>query len=118
MIGLKRVYDPFAASDGYRILVDRLWPRGISKEKAHIDYWCRDVAPTNELRHWFGHDPARWDEFVLRYTKELEKNASAVEMLRTMLIKHKRATLLFAAKDTGHNNAVALLPILQRAMRK
>lgn len=104
---IKRVYDAPTAADGQRILVDRLWPRGLSKDKAHLDHWAKDVAPSDSLRHWFGHDPERWDEFRFRYRKELTENAEAVAALRTQ-IGGRTATLLYAAHDAGHNNAVVL----------
>jgi len=112
-IHIKRVYDHPDAQDGVRILVDRLWPRGLSKENARIDQWIKDVAPSNELRSWFGHDPAKWTEFVRRYHAELAANPAAVAALRQQLA-HGHATLLFGAKDADHNNAVALKAYLER----
>ncbi len=113
--GVKRVYDPPAKSDGLRILVDRLWPRGLSKQSAKIDHWLRDVAPSNRLRKWFSHDPAKWEEFRKRYTKELDSNPEAVADLCKLLSKRK-VTLLFAAKDAEHNNAVAIRDYLARRL--
>ncbi len=110
---IKRVYDPPAKSDGLRILVDRLWPRGLSKQSAKIDHWLRDVAPSGRLRKWFAHDPARWKGFQKRYVKELDGSPEAVVELRKLLSKHQ-ATLLFAAKDAEHNNAVVLRDYLAR----
>jgi uncharacterized protein YeaO (DUF488 family) len=110
---IKRVYDPPAKSDGLRILVDRLWPRGLSKQSAKIDYWLRDVAPSNRLRKWFAHDPVKWEEFRRRYAKELSGNPEAVTELRKLLSK-RRATLLFATQDTERNNATALRDCLAR----
>ncbi len=104
---IKRVYDAPAAADGQRILVDRLWPRGLSKDKADLDHWAKDVAPSDALRHWFGHDPDKWGEFRSRYRKELAGNGEAVAALRAQ-IGGRTATLLYAAHDTGHNNAVVL----------
>ncbi len=115
--GVKRVYDPPAKSDGLRILVDRLWPRGLSKQSAKIDHWLRDVAPSNRLRQWFAHDPAKWEEFKRRYAKELDRNPEAIAELRKLLSKHK-ATLLFAAKDAERNNAVVLRGYLGRRLVK
>jgi uncharacterized protein YeaO (DUF488 family) len=106
-IDLKRAYDPPAKSDGRRILVDRVWPRGIAKNDLRIDAWLKDLAPSTELRKWFGHDPAKWDEFRKRYGRELEQRSEALEEL----LEKARAghvTLLFGAKDMAHNNAVAL----------
>lgn len=108
---IKRIYDAPDKADGERILVDRLWPRGVSKEKAHIDHWLKEIAPSDELRHWFGHDPQKWDEFLRRYREELQANGEAVAALRSA-IGGKTATLLYAAHDTEHNNAVALRDFL------
>lgn len=110
---VKRVYAPPAGEDGERILVDRLWPRGISKDTAKIDTWRKDLAPSNELRRWFGHDPARWDEFRTRYRGELEAGGM-LDHLRALVetAASRRVTLLFAAADPEHNNAVALRAIL------
>lgn len=109
-IRLKRAYDTAARSDGSRILVDRIWPRGVAKEDADIAHWLKGLAPSTELRKWFGHDPDKWSEFCDRYLKELKSAEAAedLEMLRKILDEHKRITLVFAAKDTEHNNAVAL----------
>lgn len=112
-IALKRIYEPAAAEDGLRVLVDRIWPRGLSKAQTRLDAWCRDIAPSTELRRWFGHDPARWDEFRRRYDAELKANLAAVEALRAQL-HGCQATLLYAARDEEHNNAVALREFLQR----
>lgn len=102
----KRVYDEPSAEDGYRVLVDRLWPRGLSKEKARIDRWAKEVAPSNELRKWIHEDPeSRWDEFVERYGEELEEREDAVEDLRADLRERELATLLFAVRDVEHNHA-------------
>jgi len=114
-IDLKRVYDPPATSDGRRILVDRIWPRGITKADLQIDAWLKDLAPSTELRKWFGHDPAKWDEFRKRYAGELEQRSEALEEL----LEKARAghvTLVFSAKDTEHNNAVALREHLERRL--
>jgi uncharacterized protein YeaO (DUF488 family) len=107
MLRVKRVYDTPDETDGRRILVDRLWPRGLSREKAAVDVWLKDPSPSAELRKWFGHDPARWDEFRRRYFAELDANEAAVAELRKEIGKGN-ATLVFGAKDTEHNNAVAL----------
>ena len=109
-IRLKRAYDPAARSDGPRILVDRIWPRGVAKEDADIAHWLKGLAPSTELRKWFGHDPDKWSEFCDRYLKELNSDEAAddLETLRKILDEHKRITLVFAAKDTEHNNAVVL----------
>ena len=109
---LKRVYLPAEVTDGYRILVDRLWPRGISKEKAKIDLWLKEVAPSNELRKWFGHDPERFNEFTERYKAESQASG-ALEELRHVIQEHPDATLLYAAHDEQHNNAVVLQELLE-----
>lgn len=113
MLRTKRVYEAPADDDGVRVLVDRLWPRGLSKTAARLDLWLKDVAPSNELRHWFGHDPARWAEFQRRYREELKQQPEALEQLATLAARG-RLTLLFAARDEAHNNAVVLRALLQR----
>lgn len=112
-IAVKRVYEEPAASDGTRVLVDRLWPRGLSKERAQVNVWLKEVAPSNELRKWFAHDPAKFEEFRRRYQEELEmpEGQAALEQLRN-LSKKGTLTLLFAAHDTEHNNAVVLHDLL------
>lgn len=107
MIRLKHVYDQPTKEDGERILVDRLWPRGLSKERAAIDQWLKDLAPSAELRRWFGHDPARWEEFQRRYALELAEKKEAVDALRN-LSERRVVTLVYAAKDPAHSNAVVL----------
>ena len=106
-ISLKRAYAPASADDGVRILVERLWPRGVTKADAAIDHWAKDVAPTPELRTWFGHRPARWAMFRKRYRLELSENLSAVNSLRE-LCAGQRVTFIFAAKDVSRNGAVVL----------
>jgi uncharacterized protein YeaO (DUF488 family) len=113
MIRLKRVYDPPAGEDGYRILVERLWPRGISKERAGIDLWLKDAGASPELRTWFGHDPERWEEFRRRYFLEIGQRPELVKALREAIRKKGTVTFLFAARDTEHNNAVALREFLE-----
>ena len=112
-IRLKRVYDPPGASDGLRVLVDRIWPRGLSKEKAAVDLWAKEVAPSTELRKWFHHDPDRWEEFQSRYRSELKLRPEALANLRTRCASGP-VTLLFAAKDTKRNHALVLRAILER----
>lgn len=106
-IRLKRVYEAPDASDGTRILVDRLWPRGLSKERAQLDVWLKEVAPSHELRKAFGHDPARWEQFQADYRRELDANAEATDQLRALLAAGP-ATLLYGARDQEHNEAVVL----------
>ena len=115
-VRIKRVYEPRSEQDGKRILVDRLWPRGLTKEKAAIDLWLKDIAPTTELRKWFGHDPARWSEFQKRYRGELRNNAASLSVLKREA-ESGPVTLLFGAKDEEHNEAVVLRSILDAAHR-
>jgi uncharacterized protein YeaO (DUF488 family) len=112
-VKVKRVYDEPAKSDGLRVLVDRLWPRGLKKKHARIDEWFKEVAPTTGLRKWFGHDPSRWEEFKKRYFRELDNRRERVEELARES-KKRTVTLLFGAKDTEHNNAVAFKEYLQK----
>ena len=109
-LAIKYVRDPASRDDGQRILIDRLWPRGVSKERAHLFEWLRDLAPSTELRQWFGHDPARWREFRRRYRRELTARGQ-LDVLRELRkrARHQRITLVFGASDREHNDAVALL---------
>ena len=111
MVSMKRVYDPPAPGDGKRILVDRLWPRGISKDEARVAEWLKEIAPSNELRKWFAHDPEKWAEFRRRYREELRSHEEVLGRLRAEG-KNSTITLLFAAKDSEHNNAVVLKELL------
>lgn len=111
---LKRVYEPGTGTDGTRILVDRLWPRGLSQQAAAVDEWLKDIAPSAELRKWFGHDPARWDEFQRRYRAELAGNEAATARLLEFARKG-HVTLVYAARDSEHNNAVVLADFVQHA---
>jgi uncharacterized protein YeaO (DUF488 family) len=110
-VRIKRIYEPAAATDGARILVDRLWPRGFTHEDAHVDEWLRDLAPSTELRRWFAHDPSRFPEFRRRYAAELGAKADAVAELRSRARKG-RLTLVYSARDTEHNDAVVLAEVL------
>ncbi|HEV3160507.1 MAG TPA: DUF488 family protein [Xanthobacteraceae bacterium] len=110
-IQIKRIYEPPAASDGTRILVDRLWPRGVARDEARVDAWIKDAAPSDALRRWYAHDPAKWPEFRARYIAELKHNPAVVE-LQNMAAKSKTITLLFAAKDNLRNNATVLKKFL------
>jgi uncharacterized protein YeaO (DUF488 family) len=112
-IQVKRVYEPTATSDGFRVLVDRLWPRGISKEAAKLDLWLPDLGPSTSLRKWFNHDPARWSEFQRRYHAELKTKAALLAII-TEQAKTRPVTLLYSAKDEQHNQAVALRSFLKR----
>jgi uncharacterized protein YeaO (DUF488 family) len=111
-INIKRAYDAAEKTDGYRILVDRLWPRGIPKEKAKIDLWLKDVAPSDELRKWFGHDPERWPEFQTKYRAELANRKELLQDLKRLEPEHRAITLVYAAKDEAHNDAVVLKDVL------
>jgi len=106
-IQIKRVYDEPSETDGKRILIDRLWPRGVSKAKAKVDLWLKAIAPSTPLRQWFGHDPGKWEEFKKRYKDELDHNSEAVAQLRALMAQEK-VTLVYGAKDQEHNDAVVL----------
>ncbi|GAB3459829.1 DUF488 domain-containing protein [Massilia terrae] len=110
-VRLKRAYEAPGPDDGTRILVDRLWPRGVAKADAALDLWEKELAPSTELRQWFNHEPSRWDEFQIRYAGELRQHAEAVERIRT-LARKGTVTLVYAAKDELHNDAVALRAFL------
>lgn len=117
MIKLKRAYDPASKDDGMRVLVERLWPRGLSKAKLHLDAWLKDVGPSTELRRWFGHDPEKWSQFRARYVRELD---SRPESWRPILSAARRrtVTLVYSSHDEEHNNAVALKEYLQAHERR
>ncbi|MGD0798604.1 MAG: DUF488 domain-containing protein [Acidobacteriaceae bacterium] len=110
---IKRVYAEPSEGDGKRILVDRLWPRGLTKDKAKVDLWLKDIAPSNELRKWFGHDPKKWPEFKRRYTEELKTLSQPLALLRQEASRGT-ITLLYGARDEVHNEAVVLLELLQK----
>jgi uncharacterized protein YeaO (DUF488 family) len=113
MIRIKRVYEPRKPTDGHRVLVDRLWPRGLTKEAARHDEWLKDIAPSTELRRWFGHEPARWPEFSRRFRKELKAPACVAHLDRLRgLARHGTVTLLYSARDEHHNNAVLIQQVL------
>ncbi len=115
-VRIKRAYEPADDGDGYRVLVDRLWARGVSKEKAHLDAWMKEIAPSTELRRWFGHDTARWDEFERRYRVELAEpeRSHLVEALAERAT-HGPVTLIYGARDTAHNEAVVLCAVVSAA---
>ncbi|HJU08442.1 MAG TPA: DUF488 family protein [Rhodanobacteraceae bacterium] len=113
---LKRATEPPAKSDGARVLVDRLWPRGISKERLKLDEWLKQIAPSTALRKWFNHDPEKWNGFRERYAKELDANPEAVKALQDLLREHGTVTLIFDARDTQHNDAVVLQQYMRRRM--
>jgi uncharacterized protein YeaO (DUF488 family) len=112
-LNLKRVYEDPSEEDGTRILVDRLWPRGLTKEKARVDLWFKELAPSTELRKWFAHDPAKWPEFKARYKAELKQSSPQITLLK-QAIARGTATLLYGARDTEHNEAVVLQELLSR----
>jgi uncharacterized protein YeaO (DUF488 family) len=112
-VRLKRAYEPASPDDGTRILVDRLWPRGLPRAKAAVDIWMKGIAPSNELRRWFGHDPERWTEFRRRYKTELAANPDVLDELRRVA-GQSRVTLIYGAKDEKHNQAVVLKQLLER----
>jgi len=110
-VSIKRAYETPSQKDGYRILVDRLWPRGLTKAKADIDLWLKDIAPSTELRKWFSHDPDKWKEFQIRYRSELKNNQQPLSVVREQAAK-RRVTLVYAAKDEMHNEAIVLRDLL------
>jgi uncharacterized protein YeaO (DUF488 family) len=112
-VAVKRAYDPVGDDDGYRVLIDRIWPRGVSKERARLDEWARELAPSTELRRWFGHDPARFEEFRRRYLEELAAEGDKLDELRRRTSAGK-VTLVYGARDSEHNDAVVLAELLGR----
>jgi uncharacterized protein YeaO (DUF488 family) len=115
-VRLKRAYDRASASDGYRVLIDRLWPRGVTREQARLDEWARELAPSAELRSWFGHNPSRFAEFRRRYNAELIAQKGKLRELRRRA-RNGRLTLVYGARDTEHNDAVVLAAVLRRGVR-
>jgi uncharacterized protein YeaO (DUF488 family) len=119
MIVLKRAYEPPSSRDGYRVLVERLWPRGVSKDTLKLDSWEKEIAPSTTLRKWYAHDPAKWDEFVARYTKELS-TPEAQEALNALAARARRGrvTLIFAAHDAALSNATVLKQLIDRRLKR
>ncbi len=115
-VAIKRAYEPPTSDDGFRVLVDRIWPRGVKRQEARIDLWLKDVAPSTALRQWFGHLPAKWPGFQDRYRAELAGNAAFDDLLAAAR-QHQRVTLVFAAKDVEHNNAVVLQALCKTRLR-
>lgn len=113
LLKVKRVYDPIEKDDGNRFLVDRLWPRGVSKDSLHIEGWLKEAAPSNALRKWFGHEPEKWGEFCRRYFTELDNIQDAIQPLLESS-SHNNITLLYSAKDTRYNNAIALKEYIEK----
>ena len=114
---LKRAYEPASPDDGARILIDRLWPRGVSKEKAALNEWIKEIAPSTELRQWFGHDPERWPEFQRRYKAELRQHSQELDRIRA-LAKKQTVTLVYSAHDEEHNDAIVLKDVLSEGTRR
>ena len=114
MIVIKRIYEPAEATDGYRVLADRLWPRGVNKEVANVDFWAKDIAPSVPLRKWFNHEPEKFKTFKNRYMDELKENKSVAEFLEKIK-PHTKITLLYGAKDDTHNHALVLQDFLQKS---
>jgi len=112
MITIKRIYEPNNPQDGCRVLVDRLWPRGVSKEKAALDLWMKDIGPSTELRQWFGHDPAKWAGFQKKYREELKGKNEMLDELRNLAKDNGQLTLLYGARDQEHNEAVIIAELL------
>ncbi len=108
MITIRRIYDTEAAGEGYKVLVDRLWPRGFSKEKAGCNEWLKEISPSNELRNWYGHDPDKWEEFRLRYREELSGKQDVLLKLKRLEKEYGKITLLYSSREEKYNNAVAL----------
>lgn len=114
-IRLKRAYEPAASADGYRVLIDRLWPRGVSRNQASLDEWARELAPSAELRQWFGHEPSRFEEFRYRYGEELRQHRPRLTELRRRA-RNGTLTLVYSARDSEHNDAVVLASVLRRGL--
>jgi len=117
MFEIKRIYEKPGEDEGYRVLVDKLWPRGISKERANLDLWMKDIAPSNELRKWYGHKVDKWPEFKTKYLEELHNNKDLIKQLKTLEKYHGKVTLLYSAKDEDHNNAVVLEELLNQPVK-
>jgi uncharacterized protein YeaO (DUF488 family) len=117
MFKIKRAYQDPEDEDGYRILVDRLWPRGVSKEKAKFDLWMKEIAPSSELRKWFGHEPEKWEEFKNKYVYELSEKKELIKQLYDLEKVNKTITLIYSAKDEKKNNAVVLLELLEKSSK-
>ena len=115
MIQIKRIYDPLGDNDGYRILVDRIWPRGVSKENAYVDLWMKEISPSPDLRKWFCHDPNKWDYFYALYLKELNEKPEVLQKVLQLEKKYGNITLLYAAKDTQHTHALVIEYLLKES---
>lgn len=117
-IVLKRAYEAPQKEDGFRVLIDRLWPRGISKDAAKIDYWAKDITPSTELRKWFAHDPLKYGEFKNRYIQELDNNHVAMQEFTALLQKHNKTTFVYGAKDTKHSHATILKEYVEQKTKQ
>jgi len=115
MIKIKRAYEPSSSDDGFRILVDKLWPRGVSKEKASLDLWIKEVAPSDDLRKWFSHDPKKWKEFQNKYKNELKDRKESINKIKEIEKNKGKVTLIYSAEDEKHNNAIVLENILKNS---
>jgi uncharacterized protein YeaO (DUF488 family) len=115
MLKVKRIYDLPASSDGFRVLVDRLWPRGVSKQRAHLDLWMKEIAPSDALRKWFAHDPKRWTGFAAKYGQELSNKKELMRQIKELEAEHGTITLLYSARDEQHNQAIALRQFIKGA---
>jgi uncharacterized protein YeaO (DUF488 family) len=115
-VHVKRIYDPPGPGDGYRVLIDHVWPRGVSRERAQLDKWARELAPSDDLRRWFAHDPERFEEFRTRYRAELADRPTVLELTRRA--SEGRVTIIYAARDRQHNNAVVLAEVLRDSCRR
>ncbi len=116
MLKVKRIYDPASEDDGYRVLIDRLWPRGVSKENANIDLWMKEIAPSTELRKWFHHDLDKWEEFQQRYTVELSNKKDLIDQLLKLKEEYKSITFIYSAKDREKNQAIVLIEVLRKQL--
>ena len=116
LVGLKRIYDKPSITDGKRVFVDRLWPRGVKRSTANIDLWMKDIAPSDELRLWFNHEPKKWEGFQKKYRKELEGNKHLLELIA--MIRSTDITILYSSKDPDHNNAVVLVEMIDGKLKK
>lgn len=112
-LSIKRAYELPEEGDGYRILIDRIWPRGLSKKELELDLWMKTIAPSTALRKWFNHETSKWDQFKERYEKELSENTEDVEIIKQLMHKHENVSLIYAAKDKAHNQAVILQNFLK-----
>lgn len=117
MFKIKRIYENSVEEDNCRVLVDRLWPRGISKERAHLDLWLKEIAPSNELRKWYNHELSKWSEFRTKYLEELQRKKDLIKQLKIMEKFNGTVTLLYSAKDVDHNNAVVLMELLNQPQK-